>query len=221
MIVMPANWSKATVHYWAGRYPGLLGHLYSPGSQRGPYPWLPYALDNGRFVAWSSKAEWDAPAYLQLLEWAGSSRPRPSWALVPDVVADREGTLREWDRWAPIVAAHGFPLAFAVQDGMTASDVPSEAAVVFVGGSTAWKLKTAHEWCDRFERVHIGRVNTYGRLLWAQRVGAWSVDGTGWGRGDRYQLAGLQRWLEEVKGERVRPQMDLFEVEEMPEEVSA
>lgn len=60
MIVMPGNWSKSTIHYWAGRYPDALGHLYSPGSQRGPYGHLPYALDNGRFSCWSKGVEWGA-----------------------------------------------------------------------------------------------------------------------------------------------------------------
>src|SRR5690242_20524020 len=100
MIVMPANSSKALVHHWATRYPGKLGHLYSPGGQRGPYRWLPYSLDNNRFPAWQKGLEWNEPDYLVLLEWAyraSLAGQPPSWVLVPDMVADREGTLREWE----------------------------------------------------------------------------------------------------------------------------
>ena len=57
MMVMIANRSGVEVGYLAGRYPGVLGHLYSPGAQRGPWPFLPYALDNGRYGAWA-KIEW-------------------------------------------------------------------------------------------------------------------------------------------------------------------
>lgn len=221
MIVMPGNWSKATVHYWAGCYKGALGHLYSPGSQRGPYSHLPYALDNGRFSCWSRGVEWDESAYIALLEWAfmaGREGQRPTWALVPDVVADREGTLREWDRWVPVVKSFGYKLAFAVQDGMLAADVPTEADVVFVGGSTAWKWLQAPYWCQHFPRVHIGRVNSYHRLVFAERCGAESVDGTGWGRGNRAQLAGLLQYLREAAGEQPRITQSVLPWDEGDEE---
>ena len=213
MLVMPGNWSKSTVHYWAGRYEGALGHLYSPGSQRGPYAHLPYALDNGRFSCWSRGVAWDEAAYIALLEWAfmaGRDGQRPIWALVPDVVADKEATLTEWDRWTPIVTSFGFPLAFAVQDGMLPKDVPQNAEVVFIGGTTAWKWLQAPVFCQQFPRVHIGRVNSYKRLVFAERCGAESCDGTGWGRGDRKQLAGLQQYLREVAGEQPRIEQSEF-----------
>lgn len=209
MMVMPANSSKGLVHHWATRYPGKLGHLYGAEGKRGPYPWLPYALDNDRFPAFEKGVEWKAPPYLQLLEWAYRAAlggQPPLWVLVPDLVADRDGTLREWDKWSPIVEGYGFKLAFAVQDEMTRKDVPSNAEVVFIGGTVPWKWKTAPDWCASFPRVHIGRVNTYDLILDAQRAGAESVDGTGFFRGDQWQLAGLQRWLEEESGERVRPE---------------
>jgi hypothetical protein len=64
MIVMPSNWSAGLVHYLAGIYPGMIGHLYSPKGQRGPYPWLPYALDNGAFK------NFDKYAWVKLLRWS-------------------------------------------------------------------------------------------------------------------------------------------------------
>ena len=85
MIVMPSNNCKWQVHYWQGVYGGL-GHLYSIGGFRGPYPHLPYALDNGRFPAWSSGKEWSEADYLKLLDKASGAARAPMWALVPDVV---------------------------------------------------------------------------------------------------------------------------------------
>lgn len=55
MIVMPSNASGWFWHTLA-RETGRLGHLYSPGAQRGPWPWFPYALDNGAFSCWSPNA---------------------------------------------------------------------------------------------------------------------------------------------------------------------
>lgn len=48
MIVMPAN---STGWFWhsLARETGRIGHLYSPRAQTGPWPWFPYALDNGAF----------------------------------------------------------------------------------------------------------------------------------------------------------------------------
>lgn len=51
MIVMPAN-SCGWFWHALARETGRLGHLFSPGGQRGPWPWFPYALDNGAFACW-------------------------------------------------------------------------------------------------------------------------------------------------------------------------
>ncbi len=195
MIVMPANHTGLRTGILVGRYPGRLAHLFSPGSQRGPFgPDMEYALDNGVFGAGE---KWTEGPWFDLLDWARLSGQRPRWALVADVVADRIRTLRRWEMYADRVADYGWPLAFAVQDGMTREDVPLSAGVIFVGGSTEWKWATMPMWCGHFKRVHVGRVNTY-RLLWkCHDAGAESCDGTGWMRGDQRQLRGLSAYLEE------------------------
>jgi len=196
MIVMPANSGMNKVHYWQGKYGGL-GHLYSIDDRRGPYSHLPYAMDNGRFPAWSSGKEWDRARYLDFLAYYKSKDAR--WALVPDVVGDARETRREWSRWAADIFDMGYKLAYAVQDGMVAKDVPLEAEVIFVGGSTGWKWDTAPMWCAEFPRVHIARVNTYGKLVRCAKMGAESVDGTGFMRApDRY--AELHRFILEQAG---------------------
>lgn len=194
---MLTNNNGIRVGWLAGKFPGLIGHLYSPGGQRGPYEFMPFALDNRCFSAFRNKAKWDSAQWLQMLDWAKlrSTIAAPSWILVPDVVGDKSGTLQTWNEWAPTARRYGWPLAFAVQDGMTPSDVPSEAEVVFVGGSTAWKWRTVPDWCARFPRVHVGRVNTYRNLVRCERAGAESVDGTGWLRGDQRQWRGLLAFL--------------------------
>jgi hypothetical protein len=201
MVVMPANCTGAWVGYLAGRYEGQLGHLYSPGAQRGPFPFLPYALDNGAFGAFTSGEPWDVAAWRALLGWAQGCGQRPLWALVPDVVADKAGTLAAWERYCDEVIASGFRPAFAVQDGMTPDDIPGGAEVLFVGGSTEWKWSTASMWCAAHPWVHIGRVNTLRWLRVAAKHGARSVDGTGWFRGDKVQAEGLRQFLAEQAGE--------------------
>ena len=195
-MVMPANNGKWQVHYWQGKYGGL-GHLYSPDSQRGPYPHLPYALDNGRFPCYSSGKPWRLEGWRKLMTFAAEAQQKPRWALVPDVVAEPMATLQEWKEYAPIVKFYlpSVPLAFAAQDGHTIRDVPEDADVVFVGGSTEWKRENIKIFCDNFKRVHVGRINTYKWLRYCSECGAESCDGTGWFRGDKEQLAGLERFL--------------------------
>jgi hypothetical protein len=196
---MVSNNSKGIVHYWGGKYEGhdLIGHLYSPDGWRIPVPWLPYALDNGAFSAFRTGRPWDAGDFVRHLERAKAAPVAPLWVVVPDVVADRDATLARWQLWAPqIKASYGFPLAFAVQDGMTRADVPPDADLVFVGGTTEWKRETMPMWCETFPRVHIARINT-ARWLWrAWALGAESVDGTGWFRGSRSQIAALTTYLD-------------------------
>lgn len=201
MVIMPANCTGAWVGYLAGRYEGQLGHLYSPGAQRGPFPFLPYALDNGAYGAFTSKEPWDVHAWRALLGWAQGCGQRPLWALVPDAVGQKAATIDLWHQYAAEVKASGFRPAFAVQDGMLPEDVPADAEVIFVGGGTDWKWATAGMWCAAFPWVHIGRVNTLRWLRVAAKHGARSVDGTGWFRGDKTQAEGLRQFLAEQAGE--------------------
>jgi hypothetical protein len=206
---MPGDNTGINVGWLAGRYPGQVGHLYSPRPRRnpsGPFEYLPFALDNGSFAGGES---WDQSRWLALLDWAKLSGFRPLWALVPDVVGDRSGTLRRWNSYAPRLSEYGWPLGFAVQDGMTPNDVPSQATVVFVGGSTRWKWRSLQTWCKEFRRVHVGRVNSYRRLWECHDAGAESCDGTGWFRGDHGSgrpWHGLLAYFEEATGRRPRPQ---------------
>lgn len=198
---MPANNTGIRVGYMAGRFPGKLGHLFSPGSQCGPFPFMPYHFDNGAFAKGDA---WEEDSWFKMLDWGKLSGQAPRWALVPDVVGDRIRTLRKWDIYSPKLAKYGWPLAFAVQDGMTAEDVPIGTDVIFVGGSTEWKWRTVEMWCKQFPRVHVGRVNTYRRLWECHDAGAESCDGTGWTRGDQIQARGLMAYLEESTGSKRR-----------------
>ena len=214
MRIMPANNTGSRMKELAAAYPNCLGQMFGPSGWRKPF--LPYGLDNGAFPAWTNGREWDEAAFVKLLESANrfvrDGGEEPLWVVTPDVVADKEATKLRWLEWAPRLRDYGWPLAFAVQDGMHEHDVPKDADVVFVGGTTVWKWKTVNLWGYLFPRVHVGRVNSY-RLLWrALEAGAESCDGTGWFLGDQRQLAGLDQFLREwTAGHRRHPQSVLFD----------
>lgn len=195
MVVMPANNSSGRVHWWAGKWPGRIGHLYGPGGQRGPYPWIPYALDNGAFKAYQLKQPFDGKAFTRLLNWAQKKAAPPMWCAVPDVVADRDGTLRSWDQWFPELVDKGWDLAFVVQDGMTPDDVPPTADIVFVGGTKQWKRETVPMWTSVFPRVHVGRVNSEADLWLCHNHGCESCDSSGWFMGDTTRLEPVEAYL--------------------------
>lgn len=197
MIVMPSNVTGFWCGYLARQYESArvgLGHLFSPGGQLERGPVMRYALDNGAFGCWKDGRPFDVAAWRRLLEWAHCAVPPPMWVLVPDAVGDRDETLRMWDQHAPTVQAMGWPLAFAAQDGMTFADVPSEADVVFIGGSDEFKAAALYPWCARF-RCHVGRVTALDHLFRCLDAGAVSCDATGHFRTDRQRL-NLQRFLE-------------------------
>lgn len=203
MIVMLANNSGAEARTLAAAFPDRIGHLYGPDGWRGPFQEFPHALDNGSWPAFKNGVRWDAAPMLALWDKAARSAIRPRWGAVADVVGNRVRTLALWRRWSPYLQRrYGWPLAFVVQNGMTASDLPpvSEAAVLFVGGSTEWKRETTAYWCHHHPRVHVGRVNGE-RDLWRYHLaGAESCDGSGWFRGDRRQLDGLWYYLADSSG---------------------
>lgn len=189
MMIMPANNSSAIVHYFAGKYPGKIGMLFTPFSYFMPGYYMPYALDNGCYT------EWNEEKFFFMLRKVKLLRRKPMFVCVPDVVADAEETTRRWHKYQDKIT---FKKAFVVQDGHEPQDVPQEAYAVFVGGSTQWKLDNAEKFKGVCGWLHIGRVNTPNRLKWAEELGADSIDGTGFFRGGKkdYKYRGFVEYFE-------------------------
>jgi hypothetical protein len=166
---------------------------------------MPYALDNGAYKAFTGGKPFDSGAFFNLCDWAKASGVAPRWVLVPDVVAEPKATLYAWDHYWLRCQEYGWPIAFAAQDGHTIHDVPVNADVVFIGGTTEWKRKNIYRFSSVHQRVHVGRINTYKWLSVCSRAGCESVDGTGYFRGDKQQLGHLIDFLEEQRGTHRHP----------------
>jgi hypothetical protein len=199
---MPANNSSSVIHFWAGKYPGKVGWLVGPSamSKTKLRPWMPFALDNDAFSSWTTGREWSEDNWIRMLDAVAKTGLHPRWILVPDVVADKEATLQKWKRYAPVARQFNWPLAIAVQDGMTPSDLPDDVDVIFVGGTTEWKWNTLCSWVETKKTVHVGRVNEISKVLVCEFFGVESVDGTGWMRGTENgrQATDLKSWVEDT-----------------------
>lgn len=189
MMIMPSNNTSGLVHYFAGAHPGKIGLFISPDGWRCPPWYMPYALDNGCFIEWREKD------FYQMLMRANFCHA-PLFVVVPDVVGDAEATLKQWHEHHEKIRAMGYQLAFACQDGMEPQDVPADADCCFIGGSTEWKLSSAHKFKGVTKWLHIGRVNTFNRITWAESIEADSVDGTGFFRGSADQMRAFIQYFE-------------------------
>jgi len=206
MRVLLSNNTGPIAKHLLAKYPDQIGHCISPGGWRKPFPY--YVAENGRF-----NSGWSEDVYFKHLEKVSEHPIAPQWLSVLDVVGDHAKTLAEWKMWYGELRNYGWPLAFVAQDGCEPSDVPKEAEVVFIGGTTTWKRRNIYKFCDYFPRVHVGRINTAKWLKVCHDAGAESVDGTGWFRGDRVQLSWLVKFLEGEHSPNPRPLLDKLNTE--------
>lgn len=159
---------------------GLLGYIDTPRQGNRRPDGVTWCADNGRFgKGWPGSAAWWA-----WLEANAADAASCAFAVAPDVVGDAAATLAESLPWLPRIRALGYPAAFVAQDGAETVGVPwASFDVLFLGGSTGWKLgpharALTAEAKARGLRVHMGRVNSERRYRYAATIGCDSADGT-------------------------------------------
>lgn len=134
----------------------------------------------------------------------GLPRDRCRFVVAPDVVADAAATIERSTPWLPLIRALGLPAAFVAQDGQESLSVPwDEFDVLFVGGSTEWKMsRHARALVAEAKRLgkgtHMGRVNSLQRLRYADAIGCDSADGTYIAFGPDVNLPDVLGWVREI-----------------------
>jgi hypothetical protein len=168
--------------------------------------WDRWAADNGCFNKGASFVEAEWFGWLtEMAEAAGAEgRAKCLFAVAPDVVGDAEATLARSLPWLEAIRGLGLPAAFVAQDGsedLEAELIPwGQFDVLFLGGSTEWKLdperagKVTAEALRRGVKVHMGRVNSGRRLKLAASWGCHTADGTFLAFGPDQNLPRLLRW---------------------------
>ncbi len=189
-----------------------LGCMTTPKQGNGlpPHSW--YAADNGKFgKGWPGADKW----------WAWLSKTvdtysaeRCLFATAPDVMLDPVGTLLESAPWLPRIRDLGVPAAYVAQDGSENGLIPwGDFDVLFLGGSTEWKLSIeawalSREAILRGTKVHMGRVNSLKRLRIAITFGAATADGTYLAFGPNINFPKVMRWMEQLEGPHHTPGWD-------------
>lgn len=180
---------------------GVLGQIATPAAGNRVQPEAEWIADNAVFAG---KYPGDAD-YLSWLADRAEMASACRFVVAPDVVADAAATLALSLPMLPRIRALGFPAALVAQDGLEDLDVPWDAFdCLFIGGSTEWKLGPAArqltaEAKRRGKWVHMGRVNSRQRLLYAAGIGCDSVDGTYLAFGPDRNLPTLLSWLRELE----------------------
>jgi len=159
---------------------GLIDCIATPKSGKNRVPQgAAWCADNGCFgKGYPGDAEWFA--------WLEQHTQRDLcvFAVAPDVVGDAVATMARSLPWLPKIRALGYPAAFVAQDGLEDMEVPwDEFDVLFIGGTTEWKMGTAARGLvdqakARGKWVHMGRVNSEKRMRYADAIGCDSSDGT-------------------------------------------
>lgn len=157
-----------------------------------------WCADNGCFSSRWREAHW----WAWLVE-RSTYAATCAFAVAPDVVADAAATNALAATWLPRVRSLGYPAAYVAQNGAEVLGVPwGQLDVLFLGGTTAWKLgpharALTADAVARGVPVHMGRVNSLKRYRYARAIGCTSVDGTFLTYGPDQLLPELQGWLRE------------------------
>ena len=157
-----------------------------------------WCADNGCFgKGWPGETAWLA----WLESYTPEQRSRCRFAVAPDVVGDAAATLARSLPWLAAIRALGYPVAYVAQDGSETISPPWDSLdVLFIGGSTEWKLghharALVREAKQRGKRVHMGRVNSERRYRYALAIGCDSADGTYLTFGPEMNLPNVLSWL--------------------------
>ena len=140
---------------------GALGYIDTPLQGNKRPAGLTWCADNGCF-----SDKWDEAKWWKFLVDNAHDAATCLFAVAPDVVGDAWRSHLKSYPWLTRIRALGYPVAYVAQDGLENHPIPwHDFDVLFVGGTTEWKLGPAArevvaEAKRRGKQVHMGRVNS-------------------------------------------------------------
>ena len=185
---------------------GVIGYIDTPLQGNKRPKGVAWCADNGCF-----SDKWDQKKWWRFLVDNAHRADTCLFAVAPDVVGDALATTIRSRPWLAKIRDLGYPVAYVAQDGIENLRGRTESGtltfpvawddfdVLFIGGTTEWKLsevardlvaeaKAHGKW------VHMGRVNSERRFLYAMAIGCDSADGTYLTYGPDENLPKLLAW---------------------------
>lgn len=186
-----------------------IGYIDTPAQGNKRPAGVTWCADNGCFgKGYPGDEKW--------LAWLASNAHAAAdclFATAPDVVGDAEATLARSAPFLPLIRELGYPAALVAQDGLESLTVPWDSFdVLFIGGTTAWKLGPAvrdlvQQAKHHGKQVHMGRVNSLRRYRYAQAIGCDTADGTFLTFGPDINLGRLKGWINNLE---TQPELNIF-----------
>lgn len=164
-----------------------IGACVSPTTKKHFDSYAFYFLDNGAFRCWKMGKPFDEKAFFSLIELSLKAEKQADFLVLPDKVGKGRESLEFSSHYAERLKGTGIPFALALQDGMEEKEVAEfvktyGVKVLFIGGTTEWKWRTAPEWKRLADRLgvkcHLARVPSARRVIQARKIGVDSVDTT-------------------------------------------
>lgn len=185
---------------------GVIGYIDTPAQGNARPDGVPWCADNGCF-----SDKWDEAKWWKFLTDNAADAGTCLFAVAPDVVGDAYATTVRFRKWGARIRDLGYPVAYVAQDGLENLRGRTESGgltfpvpwdsfdVLFIGGSTEWKLgpdarQIVAEAKARGKWVHMGRVNSERRFKYAASIGCDSADGTYLTFGPDANLPKLLAW---------------------------
>lgn len=146
---------------------------------------IPWAADNDGFGFWSRGEPYNPKPLLKWLPRWQDYADSCLFVVAPDILTNACATLQTFWLWRDIIAAYGYPVAFAVQDGI--EDYPPPWGyfdALFIGATNRTKYSRHVAELVRGAKarglwVHNGRVNGLSAVRYSKTIGCDSFDGTG------------------------------------------
>jgi len=145
---------------------------------------VPWAADNDAYGYWKRGELYNPKPLLKALESWRAYNQQCVFVVAPDVLTNAKATLQNFWYWRDIIRAYGYPVAFAVQDGIEKYPPPwGYFEVLFIGATNRVKYSDhvrnlVQEAKGRGLWVHNGRVNTPFYISRSYEMGCDSFDGT-------------------------------------------
>lgn len=175
---------------------GRLGYIDTPAQGNIRPPGVAWCADNGCFgKGYPGDEAWFA--WLAKQGDAGTCL----FATAPDALCDHQRTYLRADPWLDRIRDLGYPAAFVAQNGCRPNKLAWDRFdALFIGGDNEYKLgpiarDVAAEAKTRGKWLHMGRVNSRRRFLYAKYIGCDSVDGTYLVKGPDINLPKLMGWI--------------------------